>query len=679
MKKLILSISILFFGVIIAKAQNYTWSRMPSMPQPVYAPATFTLNGKIYVVSGATTPGTSPKTLSNQVWEFNPANQTWTRKNDYPGVAVYECRGVSVGNYGYVINGWNYLGNGSGPDTMWRYDSNNDSWTAMPPFPGSKRYTTATFVLNDKIYIGLGYAPYMNDFWCYDPSTNSWSQKSSLPGTPRQAPIWFTLGGVAYVGMGTTSGNYILSDWYRYDPTTDTWTQLGYFPSDPVTSAYTFELNGEGYMVSGLNQNNVNFGIGASSKIWKYNPNLDSWSFWGVLPDTAMFEGTTGVVNGAAYLGGGSKNYSTFPVANTYWRFGPAFGSPSCNATITALRINSGTFNFQAGGNFSPSASVSWSFSDGATASGTSVIHNFGAAGNFQVILSITDTANGGCTFTTSDSVYISNISNCTVSIDNSNISNMFELYTNTTGFGPYQYIWTCQQDPSWHSSVPNPLVILQPNIPYTYCVKITDSTGCAADACKQITYVPDTAACDVFFYIYPDPTLPGWYDGNVYYSGGNPVSWSWSFGDGASSPDSLPTYQYANPAFYTLCLTVTDDRGCTASYCDSFFYAFKTGGGPMKGIKINKRLAANIASINDSGFDVWPNPASNQVNFLFSGQNQDVVNITITNSIGQVMFSKDISESASHILDVSHFPKGLYTLNANFGNKAYIRKLVVE
>lgn len=44
--------------------------------------------------------------------------------------------------------------------------------------------------------------------------------------------------------------------------------------------------------------------------------------------------------------------------------------------------------------------------------------------------------------------------------------------------------------------------------------------------------------------------------------SSGNPTSWMWHFGDGASSPLQSPVYTYQTPGVYTVMLTVSDENG---------------------------------------------------------------------------------------------------------------------
>lgn len=47
--------------------------------------------------------------------------------------------------------------------------------------------------------------------------------------------------------------------------------------------------------------------------------------------------------------------------------------------------------------------------------------------------------------------------------------------------------------------------------------------------------------------------------------SSGNPTSWIWQFGDGASSPLQSPVYTYPRPGVYTIRLTVSDENGISS------------------------------------------------------------------------------------------------------------------
>jgi len=84
-----------------------------------------------------------------------------------------------------------------------------------------------SFVLDKKIYFGLGYSTRTGDpgyytatfntgFRIFDPAHNTWSAGPQLPPAmiPRTNAACFALNGKAYIGCG----NDTLSDWWQYDP-----------------------------------------------------------------------------------------------------------------------------------------------------------------------------------------------------------------------------------------------------------------------------------------------------------------------------------------------------------------------------------------------------------------------------------------------------------------------------
>lgn len=52
------------------------------------------------------------------------------------------------------------------------------------------------------------------------------------------------------------------------------------------------------------------------------------------------------------------------------------------------------------------------------------------------------------------------------------------------------------------------------------------------------------------------------------------PVSWCWEFGDGSLTANGQNvTHTYATPGAYEVCVTMTDNRGCTLRYCEKVEY----------------------------------------------------------------------------------------------------------
>ena len=69
---------------------------------------------------------------------------------------------------------------------IFEYNDAIDSWTKKSDFPGSGRLEGTVFSFKDKIYYGLGRnsSPVkgLSDIWEYSPSTNSWKFVGNYPG-----------------------------------------------------------------------------------------------------------------------------------------------------------------------------------------------------------------------------------------------------------------------------------------------------------------------------------------------------------------------------------------------------------------------------------------------------------------------------------------------------------------
>jgi len=81
--------------------------------------------------------------------------------------------------------------------------------------------------------------------------------------------------------------------------------------------------------------------------------------------------------------------------------------------------------------------------------------------------------------------------------------------------------------------------------------------------------------------------------------------------------------------------------------------------------------------SINEAGFELFPNPAGDIVHFLFN-QNQPVISARIINLSGQTVFIAD--EIKNNRLNLGFLNNGVYLLEIGFANnKKAIQKLMVK
>lgn len=118
------------------------WTVLKDVPEftmfGYYGEVSFTINNKGYLLN-----------QGKALLEYEPATDTWTNKNSFPGY-VHGAVGFVVDNYGYV-------GLGRYDDRIWKYDHVNNTWATVSRIPGDMRYLSVCFVMNNKSYFGFGY------------------------------------------------------------------------------------------------------------------------------------------------------------------------------------------------------------------------------------------------------------------------------------------------------------------------------------------------------------------------------------------------------------------------------------------------------------------------------------------------------------------------------------------
>jgi hypothetical protein len=178
---------------------------------PVARPTAFRVGSKGYVIGGSVND-----IALNQFWEYDFITNQWTNKGALPGGPRANAVTFVLNNKVYFGMGHDYLNfNGQ---SIKRYKTD---WLEMDPasggvaaikapFPGTKKEYINGFTINDKFYIGTGQSG--DDFWEYNPANNKWTQKTDCPATHsgyRNTGV-FTLGNVAYFVKGD------LAEFWRY-------------------------------------------------------------------------------------------------------------------------------------------------------------------------------------------------------------------------------------------------------------------------------------------------------------------------------------------------------------------------------------------------------------------------------------------------------------------------------
>jgi N-acetylneuraminic acid mutarotase len=233
-----------------------TWSLKSDMPTARQGLTCSVVNGKIYAIGGGEAPNEENyddfESLST-VEEYDPATDTWKKKTSMPTARAAHGAAVVDGKI-YIIggaSGWPF-----GDTYIFNievYDPAIDTWTSGGDIP-RKMVGSACAVVNDKIYViggDLGDAlEYRVDE--YDPVIKKWSQKANAP-SPRQDLNCAVLENRIYIIGGDHKDNYFYVEVDVYDPESDFWTTTTPMIR-PRVGPGTCTLESEIYVLGGLPQ-----------------------------------------------------------------------------------------------------------------------------------------------------------------------------------------------------------------------------------------------------------------------------------------------------------------------------------------------------------------------------------------------------------------------------------------
>jgi N-acetylneuraminic acid mutarotase len=336
MKKLImLSLFTYTLSFIPAAAQG-VWSSRDTLPYDTNAmfqgiPG-FSIGNYGYAGIGQNSVG-----ITDEFWQFDPSNNSWTRKAPFPGRARIAPACFVIGNKAYIVTG--SIANAFPCVTeCWEYDATIDTWTQKADFPGSARVYAAGFAIDSLGYVGTGaneLADFRKDFYAYHPSTNTWTRIADIGGIARDCDNGFGVNGNGYVCFGQDSTLKRLGDMWEYDPVANTWTQKNSLPGPATFGASGFSICSNIYVGNGDDTLE-----GCDSIFWKYSTVSDSWAQVAGVPGIRKIAGAAFAIGDSGYYGFGGFCVNTGDL-NLFYRF---FDNDSCIVT-TGIRNDSKLLN----------------------------------------------------------------------------------------------------------------------------------------------------------------------------------------------------------------------------------------------------------------------------------------------------------------------------------------------
>jgi len=311
---------LIFFSVSLF---SQPWLQKPAMPgsNGLDAPFSFSINNKLYVGGGWT-----GAIALDSFFMYDPASSSWTTKTNIPQ-GIYSSASFALNGKGYVVCG------ATQPlvNTVYQYDPVANTWQTMNPFPGTSRQNVVGFNFNGKGYMCGGFiGNVISEVWQYNDTTDSWAQMASIPGPGRNGPAWLVVNGQAFIGMGgNSSGTAFYSDFYRFDPVANTYTPVDSAPI-PRSSPVNFTIGSTGYVGLGGGYN------GEYHDFYKYDPIANTWTLTDSFPGGGRFGAYNETINGVPYIGCGVGTTGSYYIDN--WSYGYPAGTQNISATNSIIK-----------------------------------------------------------------------------------------------------------------------------------------------------------------------------------------------------------------------------------------------------------------------------------------------------------------------------------------------------
>jgi len=233
------------------------WTKKAPMPRPAHHAALAALNGKIYAFGGFVAPTTTAIPVGAawepiaDAWEFNPATDSWKPLAPLPGKRG-SAIAAEVNGKIYVIGGATTMEGSKDPfftafgpakvlATNDVYDPATNKWESRNPMSVPRNHAFGG-VVNGKIYViggrtGQAFilsATNTDVVEEYNPASNTWSIPMERMPTARSGGASGTDGRRIYVAGGEVTTTELVGA-YRaveaFDPATNSWLTL---PSMPM-------------------------------------------------------------------------------------------------------------------------------------------------------------------------------------------------------------------------------------------------------------------------------------------------------------------------------------------------------------------------------------------------------------------------------------------------------------
>ncbi len=234
--------------------------------------------------------------------------------------------------------------------------------------------------------------------------------------------------------------------------------------------------------------------------------------------------------------------------------------------TNNAVSCTGSPVSFTDASSPNPTGLVRWDFGDGGSGIGQNILHNYVAAGTYNVKLYQNF---GSCPDTLSKNIVVSDppvLSPFAANKGGSCQSPMLVNFTDSS-FGAVKWHWNFTGNAADTSNLQNPGFLYSTNGLYTPTLTVTNAAGCTATVSQLLNSAQPTATIRADTLLTPSAVYCSDVTATFHaVSQDTLATWNWSFGDGTTSTAPDPAHMYTLPGTYIINLSFTTIHGCAGT-----------------------------------------------------------------------------------------------------------------
>lgn len=269
-----------------------SWSTRAANPRARSEGFGGVVNGRFYTFGGYIDTTYKPTAAAHV---YNPSTNAWSALRNIP-VATSHVATANDDRYLYTAGGYPAAtstgAQAFATDKTWRYDTTNDTWTALPNLPQARGSMAMSMVGRTLYAFGGSDASRVdrNDHWALnlDNTAAGWVRKASMPAA-RNHFAAVTINGLVYsVGGQTKQDSQAVyhTEVFRYNPATDSWSTVAptLSPARSHANNSTIAHQGRILILGGVTNANTT----TMDNVEAYDPATNKWSVLTVLPRRSM-------------------------------------------------------------------------------------------------------------------------------------------------------------------------------------------------------------------------------------------------------------------------------------------------------------------------------------------------------------------------------------------------------